>query len=76
MVTATMSDADIDVRSGIRTLEGPEPEPRAVIVPRQPGANESTLADAIDGVISQLAADGTLTQLSESRFGGDDLTSP
>jgi len=77
MVTATMSDADIDVRSGIRVLDGPPAEPRAAIVPRRAGApGTSTLVQALDAAIAALREDGTLTELSQRRFGGQDLTVP
>jgi ABC-type amino acid transport substrate-binding protein len=75
-VTATLSDAEIAVRAGIRVIGGPDPEPRVVVVPRSAGAvpGPSDLLRAVDEAIAALKNDGTLTQLSQSRFGGADLT--
>jgi ABC-type amino acid transport substrate-binding protein len=78
MVTARMSDADLHVRSGIRVIGGPDPEPRPVIVRRAQdgGADPIDLLRAIDSALDQMRSDGTLTRLSQSRFGGADLTGP
>jgi L-cystine transport system substrate-binding protein len=78
VVTARLSDADLQVRSGIRVIGGPEPEPRSVVVRRGgEGAPDPTdLLDAIDEALAQMRRDGTLTRLSQSRFGGADLTAP
>jgi len=77
-VTARLSDADIAVRPGVRVLDpGPVPESRVAIVPRlQGGDGRSTLLEAIDAVFQSMHADGTLTRLSQNRFGGADLTQP
>jgi cystine transport system substrate-binding protein len=78
VVTARLSDADIQVRSGIRVIGGPEPEPRSVVVRRaDEGAPDPTdLLDAIDDALAEMRRDGSLTRLSQSRFGGADLTAP
>ena len=78
VVTARLSDADLRVRSGIRVLGGPEPEPRSVVVRRAgDGAPDPTdLLDAVDEALADMRRDGTLTRLSQSRFGGADLTAP
>jgi ABC-type amino acid transport substrate-binding protein len=49
-----------------------------VILPRQrvPDADTDQLLRAVDDAIVAMQADGTLTQLSQKRFGGDDLTAP
>jgi len=74
VVTSALSDADIQVRAGIKAIRGPDPEPRAVIVWRAPA--QTTLLDAIDTALNALHQNGTLTQLSQNRFGGADLTAP
>jgi ABC-type amino acid transport substrate-binding protein len=77
-VTARLSDAEIGVRAGVRAIGGPDPEPRVAIVPRPEGApaDPSDLLSEIDGAIAALRADGTLTRLSQNRFGGDDVSVP
>jgi cystine transport system substrate-binding protein len=78
VVTARLSDADLAVRPGIRVLTGPDPEPRAVIVARgSPTVSDPhNLLDAINRALDELTSDGTLTRLSQSRFGGADLSAP
>jgi cystine transport system substrate-binding protein len=78
IVTAQTSDADLQVRSGIKVIEGPDPEPRAAIVRIGGvfGSDASTLLAAIDDAIASMRADGTLAQLSQTRFGGTDLVAP
>ncbi|MFL5674022.1 MAG: substrate-binding periplasmic protein, partial [Chloroflexota bacterium] len=77
-ITAHLSDADLQVRSDVRVIGGPAPEPRAVIVSRQQGsgADPTDLLHAIDDALAAMRADGTLTRLSQRRFGGADLTTP
>lgn len=77
-VTATMSNADVEVRPGVRVMDGPAAEPRSVIVPRgsTPISLRSPLLDAIDRAIAELHDDGTLTRLAQNRFGGDDVSKP
>jgi ABC-type amino acid transport substrate-binding protein len=77
-ITAHLSAADLQVRSDVRVIGGPAPEPRAVIVSRQAGsgADPTDLLHAIDDALAAMRADGTLTRLSQSRFGGADLTTP
>jgi len=77
-ITAHLSPADLQVRSDVRVIGGPAPEPRAVIVSRQQGsgADPADLLHAIDDALAAMRADGTLTRLSQSRFGGTDLTTP
>jgi cystine transport system substrate-binding protein len=75
VVTAHLSDADLQVRSGIKVISGPEAEPRAMVIRR--GAGEATdLLPAVDGALAAMRADGTITRLSQNRFGGADLTTP
>jgi polar amino acid transport system substrate-binding protein len=77
-ITAHLSDADLQVRDFIRIIGGPAPEPRPVIVRRQSGSDSdpSDLIRAIDDALDEMRTDGTLTRLSENRFGGADLTTP
>ena len=76
-VTAHLSDADLAVRSDIRVIGGPAPEARAVILSRAPSGTDPTdLLRAIDDALAAMRADGTLARLSQSRFGGADLTAP
>jgi L-cystine transport system substrate-binding protein len=50
-------------------------EPRAVLVPVAVRGSEE-LAALIDTELAEMRADGTLTELSKRRFGGQDLTQP
>jgi ABC-type amino acid transport substrate-binding protein len=77
-ITAHLSPADLQVRSDVRVIGGPAPEPRAVIVSRLQGsgADPADLLHAIDDALAAMRADGTLTRLSQSRFGGANLTTP
>jgi ABC-type amino acid transport substrate-binding protein len=77
-VTAELSDADLQVRSDIRVIGGPGPEPRPVIVHHSHvgGPDTTELLRAIDDALAAMRADGTLTRLSQNRFGGSDLTRP
>jgi ABC-type amino acid transport substrate-binding protein len=75
VVTARLSDADLRVRSGIRVIGGPDPEPRVVVV-RRDSVGGPEVVSAIDGALGQMRSDGTLTRLSQNRFGGADLSAP
>jgi len=75
VLTSRLSDADLQVRSGIKVIGGPDPEPRAVIVLRSRAGGAEAIS-AIDAALTQLRADGTLTRLSQNRFGGFDLSAP
>jgi polar amino acid transport system substrate-binding protein len=74
MVTAQMGPADLAARPNLTSIPGPPSEPRGVIAPlaSQPGS----LMAAVDAALGSMLGDGTLTQLSQNRFGGYDLTSP
>ena len=48
-------------------------EPRAIVVSRR-ASDADELIDAMNVVLEELRADGTLTEISEQRFGGEDLT--
>ena len=76
-VTAHLSAADLTDRA-VRSIGGPEPEPRAVVLRGQPpsGADPTDLLQAVDRELAAMRGDGTLARLSESRFGGVDLTGP
>lgn len=78
VVTARLSDADLQVRPGIKVVGGPEPEPRPVIIRRAQGESPepTPLLAAIDYALDEMRRDGTLTRLSQNRFGGADLTTP
>lgn len=78
-VTAHLSPADLRIRGGVRAIAGaPRPEPRPVIVRRENAARRdpTSLLRAIDDTLAEMRADGTLTLLSQLRFGGADLTRP
>jgi ABC-type amino acid transport substrate-binding protein len=78
LVTAQLSDADLQVRAGVQVIGGPDPEPRPIVVRREQdgGPDPGSLLEALDGALTEMRADGTLTRLSQSRFGGADLTTP
>ena len=78
LVTARLSDADLQVRSGIRVIGGPSAEARPVIIPRDPDgrADPTDLLGAVDGALDRMRGDGTLARISQNRFGGADLTAP
>ena len=75
-VTAHLSDAELRVNGDTREIGGPDAEPRSVLVRLQAGSepDPADLLAAVDDAIAAMRADGTLTRLSQSRFGGDDLT--
>jgi ABC-type amino acid transport substrate-binding protein len=74
MVAAQMGPADVATRPTLVSLPGPPSEPRVVIagLASQPGS----LMAQVDNALGALLGDGTLTQLSQNRFGGYDLTRP
>ncbi|HEX6867344.1 MAG TPA: transporter substrate-binding domain-containing protein, partial [Candidatus Limnocylindrales bacterium] len=74
MVTSTLSEADLGIRPSLTVIGGPAVEPRVVIAPR--ATDPTRLIDEIDRVLVRLRSDGTLSGLSERRFGGHDLSSP
>jgi len=73
-VTAGWSDADIAARPTLVWVGGPVlTEARPVIA--VPGVHDPTgLIARLDEVLAAMRADGTLTHLSQGRFGGLDLT--
>jgi ABC-type amino acid transport substrate-binding protein len=75
MVTDVTLPMDVANDPDLAVLgEGPVAvDPRPILVPRG-AADAAELVDAIDATLDQLRADGTLTALSEQRFGGEDLT--
>jgi ABC-type amino acid transport substrate-binding protein len=72
IVTARMGPADLAARPTLAVLAGPPAEPRVIVaaLALQPGS----LMVEVDGAISGMLDDGTLTRLSKNRFGGYDLT--
>jgi ABC-type amino acid transport substrate-binding protein len=74
-VTAWLSDADLQVLGDVRVIGGPDAEPRSAVVHRQSSVTRELL-DAVDDALVSMRADGTLKRLSQSRFGGADLTTP
>jgi ABC-type amino acid transport substrate-binding protein len=73
MVTSTLLPSDFETSGRLVPIES-EPvavEPRVIAVPAIPGA--SPLRDALDNVIADLRADGTLADLARARFGTDDV---
>ena len=76
VVSASLSAADIGVRASVRALGQPVMlDPRSVVL-RSAGSDPSGLLAAIDGALGELREDGTLTDLSRNRFGGQDLSVP
>jgi ABC-type amino acid transport substrate-binding protein len=73
MVSARISLADLATKPSIKTLGEVLTESRTFVATRS-GADPSALFGQIDAVLSVLRADGTLGDLSRSRFGGTDLT--
>jgi ABC-type amino acid transport substrate-binding protein len=75
-LTADLGPAELAVRGGIRALDGPVlTEERGFIVDREAG-DVDALLEAIDAAIEAARADGTLSDLARSRFGGHDLSAP
>ena len=77
-LTAHLSDADLQVLGDVRVIGGPDAEPRSAVVrrPTGPDPDPGSLLAAVDAAFDAMRADGTLTRLSQSRFGGADLTTP
>jgi ABC-type amino acid transport substrate-binding protein len=77
-VTAHLSEADLRERSNVRQIGSLEAEPRSVVLqrPAASGADPTGLLKAIDTALAAMHSDGTLKRMSESRFGGTDLTGP
>ena len=78
LVTARLSDADLQVRSGIRVIGGPGPEARPLIIARDldGGPDPTDVLGSVDSALDRMRDDGTLTRISQSRFGGADLSAP
>ena len=75
-ITAGWSDADLAARPELRAVDGPVvTEARGVIAPRD-GRDPAGLMSEIDRVIAAMQSDGTIADLSRSRFGGLDLSLP
>ena len=77
-VTAHLSAADVGALANLRVVGGPAAEPRAAIIDRQHVSNDDAaeLLRAVNEAIAGMRADGTLTDRSRARFGGQDLTAP
>src|SRR5439155_8354987 len=65
-MTAHLSDADLQVRTDIRVIGGPDAEPRSVLVHGLVGGGSDAggLLAAVDDALAAMRADGTLTRLS------------
>lgn len=76
-VTAKLSDAELDVRDDLLVIGGPPAEPRAalVAVAARGGSSASDLLAEVERVLDEMRRDGTLAQLSATRFGSD-LSTP
>jgi polar amino acid transport system substrate-binding protein len=75
MVSNALLASDISTRADVRILGGTSVavEPRSMLVSRSvPEAD--ALADVLDEVVEELRADGTLRELANRWFGGEDLT--
>jgi ABC-type amino acid transport substrate-binding protein len=77
VVTAELTGGDLQIRGGLRSIGGPEAEPRVVVLRTSDGErpDPSRLMTAIDQALDAMRRDGTLTRLAENRF-GEDLTNP
>jgi polar amino acid transport system substrate-binding protein len=74
LVTAAWSDADLAARPALKRVGGPIfTEGRPVIAVRGERDPAGLLAE-IDRILAAMRSDGTLADLSRSRFGGLDLT--
>ena len=76
VVTSALTAADIAVRPGVRTLGQPVLLDPRTIVARTAGPDPSALVRAANEALGEMRADGTLSDLSRGRFGGQDLTGP
>ena len=75
-ITAGWSDADLAARPVLKAVDGPVvTEARGVIAPHD-GRDPTALMSQIDQVIAAMQSDGTIGDLSRSRFGGLDLSRP
>ena len=72
IVTSELSLADLGVRPSLQTIGGPPAEARAVATLTASGP--ARLVAEVNEALARLRADGTLTRLSQNRFGGHDLT--
>jgi ABC-type amino acid transport substrate-binding protein len=72
-VTADLTTGDLQARGGLRAIGGPDPEPRVVVLRTGDAGrpDPSGLLAAIDKAIESMRQDGSLTRLSENRFGAD-----
>jgi ABC-type amino acid transport substrate-binding protein len=75
-LTDAWTSVDLAARPALRPLGGPVvTEARPFIAQRGPH-DPATLIAEINRVLAEMRSDGTLTSLSQSRFGGLDLTQP
>jgi ABC-type amino acid transport substrate-binding protein len=72
VVTATIGPADLAVRTQVHSIGQPPDEVR-VVAARRADHPDPMLAD-VDRILEGMARDGTLGQLSRTRFGGVDLS--
>ena len=72
-VTASIGPNDLDVHRFARSIGGPPAEVRVVVARRSD--HPETLLDDVRTMLRAMAADGTLGQLSRTRFGVDLATS-
>jgi len=76
MVTSTLSASDLAARPALRTVGGVlYTEPRSILASRE-GPDPTALLVKVDAVLDAMRSDGTLAGLSQSRFGGQDLSTP
>lgn len=76
MVTASLSDADLTVRGGVRSLGSPALTEQRSVLARSGATDPARLLAEIDRTMLAMRTDGTLSDLSRRRFGGADLTDP
>jgi polar amino acid transport system substrate-binding protein len=76
LVTAGWSDADLVTRPALKRVGGPIfTEARPVIAVNGQRDPASLIAE-IDRILAAMRSDGTLADISRSRFGGVDMTEP
>jgi polar amino acid transport system substrate-binding protein len=72
VVTATLGPADLVVRAQYRSIGGPPVEQRMIAA--HVDDRPASMLDELARLVRDMAADGTLADLSSRRFGGVDLS--
>jgi polar amino acid transport system substrate-binding protein len=74
LVTSALTLADLRSRPSLTVVGGPPTEARSLTAARR--TDPDALIREIDRAIDALRSDGSLSRLSQNRFGGLDLSSP